>query len=439
MRINSKVKGILVILIIGILTYVAAAGLPFAGIPSAAQMRFGVDIKGGVNATLYPDVTAGQSVSDDDLNSAKSIIDKRLESQGIFDKYVNVDKAAKRIIIEIPWNPQDTDRNPQKTISAIGETALLTFQEVDTTKLDEKGNPLPTGKIVIEGRNVTEAKPAVNNDTGGMVVQLKLDKEGAEKFSEATGRLVGQPIAIFMDDIFISAPRVDEQIPNGEAVITLGGNSEETVNEAKDLADTINAGSLPFKLVSKQVNSISALLGEGAMKVMIQAGIIAFLLVCLFMLLIYRLPGIVADIALFGLVVAQLIVLSIFKISLTLPGIAGIILSIGMGVDANVIIFERIKEELRSGKTLKASIDLGFKRAFVAIFDGNITTLIVAAILYWLGTGPIKGFAVTLFLGTVLSFLTAVWASKILVQATSELSISKHHWLYGIKEGKANA
>jgi len=425
MRGSNWVKFFSVILIIGILTYLVAYGAPALGIPSAKDMRFGIDIKGGISTTLYPDLPEGQKPTAEELSAARRVIEKRLDSKGIYDRNITTEVENGRIIVEIPYKPGEEDLNPQKTIDEIGKTALLTFQEVDESKIDEKGNYLPTGKIVIEGKHVVDAKVATDPQTGEAVVSLQLNKEGAEKFAEATERLVRKRIAIFMDDELIVDPVVNEKIPNGQAVI----NGQRDAKEAGELADTIRAGALPFRLVAKELNSISPLLGEGALKVTVNAGIVAYLLVFLFMLLYYRLPGLLANIALFGLVVIQLVFLAAFGISLTLPGIAGIILSIGMGVDANVIIFERIKEELRSGKTLKTSVDLGFKRAFAAILDSNVTTLISAAVLYWLGTGAIRGFAVTLFLGVLLSFFTAITASRIMLKAVAD--VVKNTWLYG--------
>jgi preprotein translocase subunit SecD len=423
---SNGVKFFLVILVIGILTYFVAFGASALGIPSVNEMRFGIDIKGGISTTLYPDLPEGQRPTVEELSAAREVIEKRLDFQGIYDRNITTEQENGRIIVEIPYKPGEKDLNPQKAIDEIGKTALLTFQEVDESKVDAIGNFMPTGKTVIEGKHVVNAKVTTDPTSGQAVVDLELNKEGAEKFAEATGRLVGQRIAIFMDENLITAPVVNEMIPDGRAIISGQRNAEE----AGDLADTIRAGALPFRLVARELNSISPLLGEGALKVTINAGIVAFILVCLFMLLFYRLPGLLADIALFGLVVVQLLALSVLGISLTLPGIAGIILSVGMGVDANVVIFERIKEELRSGKTLRASIDQGYKRAFVAILDSNVTTLISAAVLYWLGTGAIRGFAVTLFIGVLLSFLTAVTASRVLLKSVS--NIAKNKWLYGV-------
>ena len=211
----------------------------------------------------------------------------------------------------------------------------------------------------------------------------------------------------------------------------MDSSSKEAPKVARDLAATIRSGALPFKLEIKEVNAISSILGESALKTCIVAGAVAITLVWIFMLFCYRVPGIIADIALLAHTVIQLLVLAWLGISITLPGIAGIILSIGMGVDANVIIFARIKEELKNGKTLSASIDVGFKKAFAAVFDANMTSLIASFVLYIFGSGPIQSFAITLGLGVVLSFLTAVTASRIMIQSVSGVNITKHKWLYG--------
>lgn len=434
MRGNNWVKFFLVIVIIGILTYLTFAGIPGV-VPNVYKTRLGIDIRGGVYANLYPDLPDGQKPTVDQLNSARSVIEKRLDNKGIFDRNIANEPENGRIIVEIPYKPGETDLSPQKAIEEIGKTALLTFQEVDEDKFkgfleDGTRNYEQTGRIVIEGKHVVNAGVEQNRETGEMVVTLKLNEEGAKKFADATEKLVGKKIAVYMDSTLITAPTVQTKIPNGEAIIT----GQRTAQEAGDLADTIRAGSLPFRMVSKDLNSITPLLGESALKVTINAGIVAFILVCLYMLVNYRLPGLVADIALFGLVVAELFFISVLGITLTLPGIAGIILTIGMGVDANVIIFERIREEIKSGKTLGASIDAGFKRAFAAILDSNVTTIMTGLVLYWLGTGPIKGFAITLVVGVILSFLTAVTATRIMLTAASGLDITKKRWLYGVKE-----
>jgi preprotein translocase subunit SecD len=267
-------------------------------------------------------------------------------------------------------------------------------------------------------------------------VQLILTASAAAQFSEVTGRLYATEgiIAIYLDDKQIIAPSVSAQITNGQAYIT--GN--RTAQEASELAAVIQAGALPFKLVSRQTSIISPLLGEKALTVTVYAGIIAFLIICLFMIVFYRLPGLLSCIALLFLGITELSFMGWTGIALTLPGIAGIILSLGMGVDANVIIYERIKEEIRTGKTIGAAIDQGFHRAFSAILDSNITTIIVAVVLIWLGSGPIRGFGITLLLGVALSFFTAITVSRILQHATLELG-ALSTWWYGVPKSQIAA
>jgi preprotein translocase subunit SecD len=432
MKGKNAAKFFLVILVIAILTYLTLFGFSDLKISGAKGIRTGIDISGGVHATLYP--PAGVNASDKELGTVKTIIGNRLNNQGIFDRNITIDKTKKCIVVEIPAKKGET-ANPQDALNDIGRTALLKFQEVvaGTTKdksgkVVQTGQLVPTGPVILVGKDVKDA--GVSTDPSrGIVVTLSLSSDGAKKFADATAKMAGtgRMLGIFMDDQLISSPTVDSAITGGEAIIT----GQKDATEAGQLADTIRSGSLPFKVEAKQIETISPSLGQGALDISIKAGYFAFMLVCLFMLAFYRLPGILAGIALLGHTVIQLLVISLFGITLTLPGIAGIILTIGMGVDANVIIFERIKEELRNGKTLRAAIDIGFKRAFTAIFDANLTTLISAGVLWYFGTGAIKGFAITLALGVALSFLTAVTVSRIMLKSVSDVNIAKHHWLYG--------
>lgn len=434
MKGNNGVKFFLVIITIAVLTWVCATGNFFGiKVPGAYfNIRQGIDINGGIDAQLF--AISDTKPTQEQLDAAKQVINKRCDKLGIFDRLVSTDVNSGSIIIEIPWKPGETNYDPDKAIEEIGRTALLTFREVDESKKDELGNYLPLDdKIILQGNEIVNATPQKNAESGGMQVSFELSPAGKAKFSEATGRLIGKPIAIFMDDQFISAPNVEAHITNGDARITLGSASDNrAVAEARDLAETIRAGSIPFKLEAKYVNAISPLLGKGALDVTVQAFILAFILVCLFMIGYYRLPGVLACVALLGHTVLQLLFISWTGMTLTLPGLAGVILTVGMGVDANIIIFERIKEELRNGKTLRAAIDVGFKRAFTAILDANMTTLIAAIVLYIFGTGPMISFALTLGLGVLLSFLTAVTVSRIMIKSVADLDIAKHHWLYGV-------
>lgn len=441
MRGNNAVKFFSILIITGILTWIGAFGsiLGF-DVRGIRDIRTGIDIQGGVDAKLYA-ITEDNSVpSEKDLEAAKYTIEKRLDSKNIFDRVVTTDNEKGYILIQIPHKKGEAF-DPQKSIEEIGKTALLSFQEVDESKKAENGDYLPTGKIVIEGTDVVDAVAELSQE-GGYEVALTLSSDGGKKFAEATGRLIGKPIAIFMDEDMISAPTVQTQINGTSARITLGGAAtKEQRDEAKELAGLIKSGALPFKLEAKQVNNISPTLGSNALTVSVEALVFALILICLYMIFYYRLPGLIASIALFLHTILELLALSWTGITVTLPGIAGVILTIGMGVDANVIIFERIKEEIKSGKTLRAAIDVGFKRAFTAVLDGNVTTLIAGAVLWKFGTGPIQSFAYTLIIGVILSFLTAVTASRLMLKSISDLDVAKHVWLYGItmRGGKTNA
>jgi len=400
-------------------------------INGAPDIRTGIDIRGGINAIMVPVYPEGPGTPNvtDDLNTARAILESRLDSKGIYDKNLNIDTTNQRIILEIPWAQNETNYDPQAALRELGSTAKLTFQEVDETKLDDKGNPLPTGIIIMDGTEVDEASQGLDSETQNYSVYLTLSQSGQTKFAEATGRLINKRIAIFMDDLMISAPTVNTRIDSANARIT--GNF--TMEEAKALADKIRSGALPCKLETVSVDSISPTLGKGALDITLIAGIVAFIAVVLFMIIFYRLPGLIAGIAVVGMASVQILLLSNLNISLTLPGIAGIILSIGMGVDANIIISERIREELQAGKTFRSAIDAGFKRAFAAVFDSNITTVIAAVVLYLMGTGPIRGFGITLGLGVAVSFLSAITASRLMLQGVVGFEFARKKWLYRVK------
>jgi preprotein translocase subunit SecD len=419
-----------VIAALTVLAIVGAGPTENRVVKSAADIRTGIDIRGGINAILVPVYPEGTSNPDviQDLNTAKEILTVRLDSKGIYDKNLNIDTTNERIILEIPWAQNETNYDPQAALRELGSTARLTFQEVDESMIDANGNPLPTGKIIMDGGLVDDADYGIDTETNGYSVFLTLTKEGQTAFADATGRLINRRIAIFMDDVNISAPTVSTRIDSPNARIT--GNF--TMEEAKSLADRIRSGALPCKLETVSVDSISPTLGRGALDVTLMAGLLAYILVCLYMILMYRLPGLVAAIAVTGMVALQVLLLANLNISLTLPGIAGIILSVGMGVDANVVISERIREELKAGKTFRSAVDSGFNRAFVAVLDSNITTIIAAGALYFLGTGPIRGFGLTLGLGVLVSFLSAVTVSRIMLRHVSMLSFARKKWLYRV-------
>ena len=428
---SNKFIFFLVVLIIAGLTYIAFAGLnvPFGNnnivLKGAGEMRYGIDIKGGVEAIYQP---KGENIrpSAEDLEKARAIFETRLDAQQILDREITTDNANGYILVRFPWKADETEFNAEEAIKELGETALLTFRD-------------PDGEIVLEGKHVTKATAEAsatqslqNASSGNIHVKLELNDEGKQLFAEATGRLIGQQISIFMDEIMLSAPTVQSAITEGSAIIT----GMESMAAARTLASRIESGALPYPLESTSYGIISPTLGARALDVMVKAALYAFILVCLFMLLYYRLPGFVACFALILQVVGQMLALSIPSITLTLPGIAGLILSIGMGVDANVIISERIKEEINSGKTVLAAIESGFHKAFSAVFDGNITVIIVAAIMWIFGSGALLSFAYTLFTGVMLNFLAGVTVSRLLIKSLGCYKGLRAPVLFGARRAK---
>lgn len=420
MKTNKYTFILVMLLIIGIaLTAIFGINAGPFHVKGMKDIRFGIDIRGGVEAVFEP-ANLDRTPTAAELESARIIMETRMDAQNILDREITVDKSTGNIIVRFPWKSGETDFNPQKAIKELGETARLTFRD-------------PEGNVLVEGKNVKKSQVQLDKKTNQPVVTLEFNAEGAKQFTDATEKLAGQYIAIFMDETLISAPRVTEKISGGNAIIT----NMESTEAAKALSDKINSGALPFSLVSKNHSTITPTMGQGALDVMTKAGIIAFIVVCLFMLIYYRLLGVVACFALLLQVSVQMLALSIPQITLTLTGIAGIILSIGMGVDANVIISERIREELNAGKTLAYAIDTGYDKAFSAVFDGNITTIAAAVIMMIFGTGSMLSFGYTLMVGCILNFVSGVTASKIMTRSMSMNTVFMKKTLYGIKVKEA--
>lgn len=420
-------------------------------VKGASDIRFGIDIRGGVDVTFMPadDVEA----TDAQMTAAKTVIEDRLVGLGITDYESYVDNNKNRIIVRFPWKNDEADFNPQTAIDEIGTTAKMVFR---------KGSSA-TGEEILSGDDVASASAAYN-ETEGWVVQLKLNSAGASAFATATTELAASngTISIWLDDNNISTATVNEAITGGEAIIK--GNFDQ--DSASTLANQINSGSLPFALSAESYSTISPSLGAKSLDVMVQAGIIAFILVAILMIVRYRLPGTIAVISLMGQAAATLAVVSgyftVFPGStLTLPGIAGIILGIGMGVDANVITAERIKEELSKNKTLEGAVNSGFKMGLTPIIDGNVTIVIVAAILmgafgptdgfwakvfnpifYWFGpstAGTIYSFGFTLLTSVLLNFVFGVWATRVMIRGAVHFKPLRKAWLFGgKKEGGAD-
>lgn len=420
-------------------------------VKGASDIRFGIDIRGGVDVTFMPadDVEA----TDAQMTAAKTVIEDRLVGLGITDYESYVDNNKNRIIVRFPWKNDEADFNPQTAIDEIGTTAKMVFR---------KGSSA-TGEEILSGDDVASASAAYN-ETEGWVVQLKFNSAGASAFATATTELAASngTISIWLDDNNISTATVNEAITGGEAIIK--GNFDQ--DSASTLANQINSGSLPFALSAESYSTISPSLGAKSLDVMVQAGIIAFILVAILMIVRYRLPGTIAVISLMGQATATLAVVSgYFRVfpgsTLTLPGIAGIILGIGMGVDANVITAERIKEELSKNKTLEGAVNSGFKMGLTPIIDGNVTIVIVAAILmgafgptdgfwakvfnpifYWFGpstAGTIYSFGFTLLTSVLLNFVFGVWATRVMIRGAVHFKPLRKAWLFGgKKEGGAD-
>lgn len=425
-------------------------------IKSTDDIRWGIDISGGVDVTFAP--PEGVEATAEQMDAAQAALEMRLVNLGITDYELFVDYSNYDIIVRFPWQAGEEDFDPEAAVQELGEMAELTFREGYET--DEYG--LPTGvtaeNIIVTGDQVVSAEAIAWEENGEYKfgVSLEFDEEGTAAFAEATQELAGTGgvISIWMDDTCISYPTVENAITDGRSQIT--GNFD--YESAKDLADKISAGALPYKLETSNFRTISASMGTGARNAMLIAGVIAFVLVALYMIIVYRLPGVVSSIALVGQVVGTIACITGFfgnipSFTLTIPGIAGIILAVGMGVDANVVTFERIKEELSKGKTLNSALELGYSRAWAAIFDGNITIVFVAVILmgafgppdslfaklmgflYFMFPATIEGtiysFGYTLLVGVILNFVFGVFASRLMLASLSRFKALRNLKLYG--------
>ena len=391
---QSLIKIVAIVVATAVLAYASLYGFQIAGykiIPIKGAIKLGLDLRGGVSILLEAKPKQGENITDEKMTGAENVIRGRVDQLGVAEPVI-VRQGDTRILVELPGV-----KDSETALELIGKTASLQFVS-------------PDNEVILTGDNVKDAK-AVYGEQNQPMVSLKLDSEGAKKFAEATKKYLEQPIAIMLDEQIISAPTVQSVITNGEAVIT----NMQSIENAAELAALIRAGALPVDLEQRQVMTVGPTLGADSLNKSLKAGLLGVILVLLFMLFYYRLPGLVAD---FALLVYMLLVLTIFSglgATLTLPGIAGFILSIGMAVDANVLIFERLKEELRNGKSLRAAVNAGFHRALITIIDSNVTTIIAAVVLLYFGTGPVKGFSVTLIIGIVVSMFTAITVTRVIL------------------------
>ena len=421
-------------------------------VKGAEDIRWGIDIRGGVEAVFSPD-KKDVKITNEDMDAAKAIIETRLVNNNITDYEVYTDSDNNQIIVRFPWAANESDFDAAAAVQELGETAQLSFYNGSD---HSSGTPFMTGEVV-------ESATPQYTEEQGYVVALKLNSEGAAAFATATATAAANDsqISIYMDETVISTAGCEEAITGGEAII-YGNFTEES---CVDLANKIQAGSLPFALTvdNSKLQIISPTLGSDALNVMLIAGAIAFGIVCLLMILRYRLHGFVTAIALLGQLAGAIACISGYfpnadSFTLTVPGIAGIILSVGVGVDCNVIAAERIRDEFKKGKTIDGAVDSGFKNSLNAIIDGNVTIVIVSVVLMGafgtpdsilaklfspimslLGsqiTGSIYSFGYTLLVGTIFNLIMGVLASKLMLKSISQLKIFRNPWLYG---GKKNA
>ena len=459
-RIPKPVFFIVAILIL-LFSYTAIFGVSYytgdvkhTVIKGISDIRWGIDIQGGVEATFVP--ADGVDATDEELESAKAIIETRMVSSGITDYELYTDSGTDSIIVRFPWKEGETEYDDSKALEEISSTAKLTFRpgnSYESTALNSNGEPVyktpkdDTEEILMDGSYVKKAEPAPSQEEAGKyVVNLEFNNEGAKKFADITKQYVNQVVSIWMDDEMLSAPTINEEITGGKAQIS--GNFD--VESATKLANQIQGGALPFKLEIKSHGVVSPTLGENSLTAMAIPGVIAILLICIFMIVMYRLPGVVAVIALLGQVGLSVAAISRYfpvfnSFTMTLPGIAGIILSIGMGVDANIITAERIKEEFKSGKTLDGAIDRGTKNSLSAIIDGNMTVVIVSVILllvfgtanilsFMFGastTGTIYAFGYTLLMGVVSNFIMGVFLSRVMLKSLVGIKAVRRKSLFG--------
>lgn len=413
----KKNQGILVLILtavlIGLLAFTSAVGFGKTGTGSAKNIKTGLDLSGGVSITYQ---AVGDDISQEDMADTVYKLQQRVDSYS--EESQVFQEGTDRITVEIP-GVSDANR----ILEELGQPGSLEFQ-------DEEGN------VVLEGTDVETAEGgAIQNQTTGAteyVVELTLTDEGAEKFATATEENLNKQIAIVYDGATISAPTVNNVISNGQAQIS----GMSSIEEARQLASSIRIGALSVELEELSSNVVGAQLGQAAITTSLIAGGIGIALVAVFMIVVYALPGVAAALALIIYVGLELVMLNAFDLTLTLPGIAGIILSIGMAVDANVIIYARIREEIGEGKSVRTAVKTGFQKALSAILDGNITTLIAAAVLWLMGTGSVKGFAMTLALGIVLSMFTALVISRLIVNAFYAIGLRDEKFYGRQKERK---
>ncbi|ATD55343.1 protein translocase subunit SecD [Clostridium chauvoei] len=415
---KSKSSIILVLCVIAIfsLAFAGFKGFKVAGWEFKSFDKVitkGLDLQGGVSVLME---IQEENISRDDLEKTRQLLELRVNKLGVAETTVATE-GDKRIRVDIPGK---FDSN--EIVDSLGKTGNLTFKD-------------PEGNVVLTGKDVKEATAMLDNQTNKPVVSLKLNEDGQKKFADATSKNIGKQISISMDEEVISSPKVQNAITDGNAIIT--GSS--TIDEAKNLSGLINSGALPVSIKAVSVKNVGAQLGAEALPNAMKAGVVGIALIFIFMIVYYRLPGLLSSIALTLYITLVLLIFVEVGATLTLPGIAGFLLTIGMAVDANVLIFERIREELAKGISIKSAVKKGFENALSSIVDSNITTIIAALVLYFIGSGAVKGFAVTLMIGILVSMFTALVVTKLLVNLAVEMGLLKDTRQFRVKRGAKNA
>lgn len=394
---------------IAAIAVILAVFIYFIG-PLAQSIKQGLDLQGGTHIVLQAEDSGDNKVTDDAVNRVIQILSRRINEMGLTEPLIQRE-GKDRIIIELPGV-----NDPDQAIKTIGKTAVMQFK-------DEQGN------VALTGNDLKDAKEQIGQSKQ-YSVGIDFTDEGAKKFATLTEKNVGRHIGIYLDGELLTNPVVNEPITGGKAQIT----GSKTLEEAKNLAILLRSGALPVKVKVLEVRTVGPTLGQDSKDKSVMAFAVGIAAIVLFMIFLYRLSGFVATMALLVYVLILLFILSpwILNATLTLPGIAGIILSMGVAVDANILIFERFKEEVTDGKTLRMSMESGFRRAFSTIFDANTSVMITAVILIVLGSGTVKGFAITLALGVIVSMFTAITMSRTLLRMLINCHITNHPFWYGV-------
>jgi preprotein translocase subunit SecD len=425
------IRFVLILLLAAVSGFLVTDKLALLKIHKKIPFRLGLDLQGGTNLVYEGSLTdIATADRGDAMNSVRNVIERRVNAFGVTEPVVQI-AGENRLIVELP-GVKDIDA----AVKQIGLTPFLEFREEDPSYKQTDPNIIELGKKYrqtgLSGKNLKRSSIVFDPTTNAPQISLQFDSQGQKLFADITGRNVGKTVAIFLDGQLISAPVVQQAISSGQAVI----QGRFTVDEAKQLAQRLNAGALPVPIKLLQQENIGPSLGQISVKKSILAGMIGFLAVVVFMIFYYRVPGILATFALIIYVLFSLAIFKLLSITLTLPGIAGFILSVGMAVDANILIFERTKEEIRLELPLDKALEEGFKRAWSSIRDSNVSSLITVLILGYFGTSLIRGFAITLGIGILVSMFTAITVTRTFLRLLTSYNFAKNPKLYGVRSLK---